>query len=145
VNEGRRYYWHKACLDEYEGILHELVQPNHELLERQDYKCAICGMTLWCMSRIPSMYLSCDGQILYHHLERPRWEHEVLPWQDDHIWPLADVLPSADDPLWPWRLSNRQAVCVPCHIAKTVQENTRRALWRRCYQDMQLALPLEAA
>jgi hypothetical protein len=138
VNEGRRYYWHKACFDEYEEILIELSPQNLILLERQGWKCAICGEDLYCMKRCPRGWAWCGKY------SRPSWYVQIFTWQDDHVIPLADALPHADDPLWAWRLSNRQAVCKACHIAKTVQENQIRATWRRRFQANQMSLPLEA-
>jgi 5-methylcytosine-specific restriction endonuclease McrA len=147
VNEPRRYFWHKACLDEYEGILDELAQPHSALWERQGGRCAICGLPLWAMSTVRNRWdHRWHGRPYQTKLpKRKKWRVVDVGWNDDHIIPLVDALPHADDPLWAWRLSNRQAVCIGCHKAKTAAEATRRAVWRKQYQDKQLALPLEVA
>ncbi|MCB2188833.1 MAG: HNH endonuclease [Deltaproteobacteria bacterium] len=126
VHEPRRWRWHSACLKIYEDLLLELSQPNYHLLERQNGCCAGCGYPLVVMTRYrhwwPVKWIYC-------------WREEELPWQDDHIIALVDALPHADDPWWQWRLSNRQALCPPCHRAKTAAENTRRAAWRKAWKD----------
>jgi 5-methylcytosine-specific restriction endonuclease McrA len=130
INEGRRYHWHAACLEQYESLFQaEMKQPHPALLERQGGCCAGCGELLVVQTIRKWTYWGLHlGE--WGDFWRYRWVEEELPWQDDHIVALADALPHADDLWWAFRLTNRQALCLTCHQAKTAVENARRARWR---------------
>ena len=106
-----RRRWHPACVDEYNAS--DPRELRRRIRKRDKGVCRACGLDTRKLSR------EVRGRGRRKRLRELGFKARGSLWELDHIVPLIDG--GGHEP------ENLQTLCVPCHLAKSAEENRLRA------------------